>query len=77
MKWNKIYPTHIGDNLGRIRQTFIKRTGEELIEKFADKFTSDFEENKKAVEEVAMISTKTLRNRVAGYVTAKVKKMNA
>jgi small subunit ribosomal protein S17e len=63
--------------LGRIRQTFIKRTGEELIEKFADKFTSDFEENKKAVEEVAMISTKTLRNRVAGYVTAKVKKMNA
>jgi len=63
--------------LGRIRQTFIKRTGEELIEKFADKFTSDFEENKKAVEEVALISTKTLRNRVAGYVTAKVKKMNA
>ncbi|ABO35336.1 30S ribosomal protein S17e [Methanococcus maripaludis] len=63
--------------MGRIRQTFIKRTGEELIEKFADKFTSDFEENKKAVEEVAMISTKTLRNRVAGYVTAKVKKMNA
>lgn len=63
--------------MGRIRQTFIKRTGEELIEKFADKFTSDFEENKKAVEEVALISTKTLRNRVAGYVTAKVKKMNA
>nr|A9A655.1 RecName: Full=Small ribosomal subunit protein eS17; AltName: Full=30S ribosomal protein S17e [Methanococcus maripaludis C6] len=63
--------------MGRIRQTFIKRTGEELIEKFADKFTSDFEENKKAVEEVAMISTKTLRNRIAGYVTAKVKKMNA
>ncbi|AEK19598.1 30S ribosomal protein S17e [Methanococcus maripaludis] len=63
--------------MGRIRQTFIKRTGEELIEKFADKFTSDFEENKKAVEEVAMISTKPLRNRIAGYVTAKVKKMNA
>ncbi|WP_459202231.1 30S ribosomal protein S17e [Methanococcus sp. CF] len=63
--------------MGRIRQTFIKRTGEELIEKFADKFTSDFEENKKAVSEVAMISTKTLRNRIAGYVTAKVKKMNA
>ncbi|MBA2841097.1 small subunit ribosomal protein S17e [Methanococcus maripaludis] len=63
--------------MGRIRQTFIKRTGEELIEKFADKFTSDFEENKKAVGEVAMISTKPLRNRIAGYITAKVKKMNA
>jgi len=49
--------------LGRIRQTFIKRTGEELLEKFEDKFTTDFETNKKAVEEVALISTKRLRNR--------------
>lgn len=63
--------------MGRIRQTFIKRTGEELVERFPGKFTSDFEANKKAVEEVARISTKTLRNRVAGYVTAKVKRMNA
>ncbi len=63
--------------MGRIRQTFIKRTGDELIEKFEDKFTTDFETNKKVVEEVALISTKRLRNRIAGYITSKVKKMNA
>jgi small subunit ribosomal protein S17e len=63
--------------LGRIRQTFIKRTGDELFERFSDKFTTDFETNKKAVEEVAFISTKTLRNRIAGYITSKVKKMSA
>ena len=63
--------------MGRIRQTFIKRTGEELLEKFEDKFTTDFETNKKAVEEVALISTKRLRNRIAGYITSKVKKMSA
>jgi small subunit ribosomal protein S17e len=63
--------------LGRIRQTFIKRTGDELIEKFEDRFTTDFETNKKVVEEVALISTKRLRNRIAGYITSKVKKMSA
>ena len=63
--------------MGRIRQTFIKRTGEELLEKFEDKFTTDFETNKKAVEEVALISTKRLRNRIAGYITSRVKKMSA
>jgi len=63
--------------LGRIRQTIIKRAGEELLEKFEDKFTTDFETNKKAVEEVALISTKRLRNRIAGYITSRVKKMSA
>jgi len=63
--------------LGRIRQTFIKRTGMELLEKFGDKFTTDFETNKKVVEEVALISTKRLRNRIAGYITSRVKKMSS
>jgi len=63
--------------LGRIRQTFIKRTGDELIEKFEDKFTRDFETNKKVVEEVALISTKRLRNRIAGYITSRIKKIDA
>ncbi|HIP17042.1 MAG TPA: 30S ribosomal protein S17e [Methanothermococcus okinawensis] len=63
--------------MGRIRQTFIKRTGDELIEKFEDKFTRDFETNKKVVEEVALISTKRLRNRIAGYITSRIKKIDA
>jgi len=62
--------------LGRVRQAFIKRAGNELIEKYGDKFTTDFDTNKKIVEEVALISTKRLRNRIAGYITSKIKKLN-
>ena len=63
--------------MGRIRQTFIKRAGEDLIEKYEDRLTTDFETNKKVVDEVAIISTKRLRNRVTGYVTKKMKKIDA
>jgi len=59
----------------RVRQAFIKRAGNELIEKFGDRFTTDFDTNKKIVEEVALISTKRLRNRIAGYITSKIKKL--
>jgi small subunit ribosomal protein S17e len=62
--------------LGRIRQTFIKRIGDELIEKYKDRFTTDFETNKKIVQEVALISTKRLRNRIAGYITHKIKQIS-
>jgi len=61
--------------LGRVRQAFIKRIGNELIEKFGDRFTTDFDTNKKIVEEVALVSTKRLRNRIAGYITSKIKKL--
>jgi small subunit ribosomal protein S17e len=63
--------------LGRIRQTFIKRAGEDLVEKYEDRLTTDFETNKKVIDEVAEIATKRLRNRVAGYVTKKMKKVDA
>jgi len=62
--------------LGSIKQTFIKRAGEELIEKYHENLTTDFETNKKIIDEVAQIETKRLRNRVAGYVTKKMKKID-
>ena len=62
--------------MGRIRQTFIKRIGDELIEKYKDRFTTVFETNKKIVQEVALISTKRLRNRIAGYITHKIKQIS-
>jgi len=41
----------------------------ELVERFPDKFTTDFETNKKLVESLTNISSSKLRNRVAGYIT--------
>jgi small subunit ribosomal protein S17e len=60
--------------LGKIRPTYIKRTAEELVKKFPDRFTADFETNKKVVMELADITTVKMRNRIAGYVTRTVVK---
>jgi small subunit ribosomal protein S17e len=63
-----------GDPLGKIRPTYIKRAAEELVRKFPDRFTTDFETNKKVVCELADITTVKMRNRIAGYVTSTVVK---
>ncbi len=55
--------------MGNIRSSFIKRVSKELIETYQGKFTKDFDENKKLVEEYTTVSTKHLRNKIAGYVT--------
>ena len=55
--------------MGRIKTTLIKRTGTHLFQKYGDRFKADFEHNKKAVEEVAEIHSKKLRNILAGYIT--------
>ena len=62
--------------MGNIRTSFIKRTSKELIENYEGKFSTDFEENKKLVEEFSTVSTKHLRNKIAGYVTRTVKQQS-
>jgi len=52
-----------------IKPSYIKNLGEELIVKHRDRFTGDFDENKHAVAEVAVIDSKGVRNRVAGYIS--------
>jgi small subunit ribosomal protein S17e len=59
--------------MGNIRPTYIKRVGEELMLKFPDQFGTSFEENKKKVSELTDLSSTSMRNRVAGYVTRLVK----
>ena len=63
--------------MGNIRTSFVKRLAKELIEthKGTHKgvFTTDFEENKKLVQEYSTVSTKHLRNKIAGYVTRLVR----
>jgi small subunit ribosomal protein S17e len=46
-----------------------KRLADEILKKYPNKFTTDFEENKNLVEEVVIISSKTIRNKLAGYIT--------
>ena len=40
-----------------------------LLEKYGDKFTDNFEENKKLLKEILTIPSKKIRNVLAGYIT--------
>lgn len=52
----------------------IRRLAMLLLEKYPDKFTEDFETNKKVLEEVAIITSKQLKNELAGYITHYLRK---
>ena len=45
-----------------------RRLSEEVMQRHPEAFGSDFEENKKALEGLALIPSKQLRNRIAGYI---------
>merc|ERR1712125_52125 len=54
---------------GRVRTKTIKRASRLIIEKYYPRLTSDFQTNKRVTEEVAVIPSKRMRNKIAGYVT--------
>lgn len=45
-----------------------------LIEQYPDRFNNNFENNKKVLSELEIISDKPVKNKVAGYITTIVKK---
>ncbi|MCG2890053.1 MAG: 30S ribosomal protein S17e [Acidilobus sp.] len=59
--------------MGKVRTSLVKRTARELLAKYPDLFTEDFQHNKKVVSQLTVWSSKKLRNQVAGYVTSLVK----
>ncbi|MBU0456676.1 MAG: 30S ribosomal protein S17e [Nanoarchaeota archaeon] len=55
--------------MGRIKTTFIKRKSRELLGMHGDHFTTDFVQNKKIAAQYVVVTSKKLRNIVAGYMT--------
>jgi len=53
--------------LGKVRTEQVKRIARQLLDKYPNRVTADFENNKKIVESLTNISSTKLRNRVAGY----------
>ena len=53
--------------MGKVRTEQVKRIARELLDKYPNKFSTDFENNKQFVTELTNISSTKLRNRVAGY----------
>jgi len=60
--------------MGRIKTQLVKRKTYELLRKFRDKFTSDFDTNKQRVNELIPGASKKLRNIIAGYLTRLIKR---
>jgi len=55
--------------LGKVRPERVKKIAKELLKRYTDKFTTDFESNKKLLESFSKIPSVRLRNRIAGYIT--------
>ncbi len=59
--------------MGRIKQTFLKRIAWNLMNEYPDEFTAEFEKNKEKVQKLTDIESKSMRNKIAGYITRAVK----
>jgi len=55
--------------LGNVRTDQVKRTARELVRRFPDKFTANFDENKRLVRLLLEGATTKIRNQIAGYIT--------
>jgi small subunit ribosomal protein S17e len=53
----------------------VKRTADKLISLHKKSFTNDFNKNKVKVAELSDVSSKRLRNQIAGYLTKKLKSL--
>lgn len=62
--------------MGRIRQEIIKRTAMKIVEEYKNELTTDFEKNREFLDSILKVEGKTMRNRIAGYVTSVLKQKN-
>jgi small subunit ribosomal protein S17e len=52
----------------------IKRLSYEVLDEHKPKFGEDFADNKKVLDQIAIIRSKGLKNEIAGYITKFIKK---
>ena len=61
-----------GKYVGKVKTEQVKRTAKELMVKFPNKFSSNFDENKRLVNELTKGTTTRIRNQIAGYITSTI-----
>eukprot|EP00116_Pleurobrachia_bachei_P015289 sb/3475551/ len=61
--------------MGRVRTKTVKRASRLMIEKYYTRLTLDFHTNKRIAEEIAIIPSKRLRNKIAGFMTHLMKRI--
>lgn len=58
--------------MGKVKTEQIKNLGKELMKRFPEKFSRNFNENKIMVDKLTEGASTKVRNRVAGYLTRTV-----
>ncbi|KAL0946340.1 hypothetical protein HGRIS_012578 [Hohenbuehelia grisea] len=61
--------------MGRVRTKTTKRASRVLIEKYYPRLTLDFHTNKRIIDEVAVVPSKRLRNKISGFTTHLMKRI--
>merc|ERR1712093_579738 len=61
--------------MGRVRTKTVKKSAKVIIERYYPKLTLDFETNKRICDEIAIIASKRLRNKIAGYTPHLMKRI--
>merc|ERR1712083_608830 len=69
------HPCKLFANMGRVRTKTVKKAARVIVEKYYAKLTLDFQMNKKIAEEVASIPSKRIRNKIAGFTTHLMKRI--
>lgn len=54
-----------------IKPKYVKQLGNILLERYPQAFNTDFDTNKESVEKLTTVESKSVRNRIAGYITRK------
>jgi len=52
----------------------IKKLSMEILETSKEKFSTDFRENKKILDDIAIVRSKGLKNQLAGFITRFIKR---
>merc|ERR1712005_48130 len=63
------------ENMGRVRTKTVKKASRQIIENYYSRLTLDFATNKRLVDEVAIIQSKRLRNKISGFTTHLMKRI--
>ena len=61
--------------MGRVRTKTVKKSARQIVEKYYSRLTLDFQTNKRLCDEIAIIPSKRMRNKIAGFVTHLMKRI--
>merc|ERR1711976_553485 len=61
--------------MGGVRTKTVKKSARTIVENYYTRLTVDFHTNKRIIDEVAIVPSKRMRNKIAGFTTHLMKRI--